>query len=205
MTSSSEHPKPGLHDSEERPPRASDIRKKVTYDIDPLEEYLQSSPPPFSKSSSAPPPPPKQKEPFKPPPPPPPPVIDQEDFDDTGQAEEEKRERQRESRPPEKKSGVYQLRDPLATPPEGITPPKPRPSQEAEKPEEKESLKEKKKEGEEDDDQIHEIGVENLGRTRVYKVVRSYRSSTAIEQPCPVCGALVPADARQCPGCGHLM
>lgn len=49
------------------------------------------------------------------------------------------------------------------------------------------------------------INVQNDGRTRVYRVVRAYRSSTAIESPCPVCGQLVPAEAPRCLACGHLM
>lgn len=45
----------------------------------------------------------------------------------------------------------------------------------------------------------------SLGRTKVYRVVRPYRSATSLESPCPVCGSMVPMDQALCPGCGHQM
>ena len=44
-----------------------------------------------------------------------------------------------------------------------------------------------------------------LGQTKVYRVVRPYKSTTALEVPCSVCGSLVGFGVKQCPGCGHIM
>ncbi|MBI1293012.1 hypothetical protein GC173_17515 [bacterium] len=40
-------------------------------------------------------------------------------------------------------------------------------------------------------------------KTQVYRVVRPYRSPTALQSPCPVCGVMVPMEAALCPGCGQ--
>lgn len=57
------------------------------------------------------------------------------------------------------------------------------------------------KEGEDE----KKFDVIDKGRTRVYRVVRSYKSQSTIEIPCPVCGASVPGESKRCPTCGHLM
>ncbi|CAN5238475.1 hypothetical protein BH09SUM1_BH09SUM1_25630 [soil metagenome] len=48
-------------------------------------------------------------------------------------------------------------------------------------------------------------GENPLGRARIYRVVRPYKSTSAVELPCSVCGSRVPFDSKQCPGCGRLM
>lgn len=42
----------------------------------------------------------------------------------------------------------------------------------------------------------------NVGKARVYKVSRTYKSSTAAETPCHVCGTMIPMGKKHCPGCG---
>lgn len=42
----------------------------------------------------------------------------------------------------------------------------------------------------------------NIGKAKVYKVSRSYRSSTSAEVPCRVCGSMIPLGAQHCPSCG---
>lgn len=57
----------------------------------------------------------------------------------------------------------------------------------------------------EGEDRQRHIDVLDRGRTRVYRVVRPYKSSTQNDIPCKVCGAKIPAEARKCPNCGHLI
>lgn len=41
-----------------------------------------------------------------------------------------------------------------------------------------------------------------VGNTQVYRVVRPYKSQTAMEAPCHSCGTLYPLEATYCPACG---
>ena len=41
-----------------------------------------------------------------------------------------------------------------------------------------------------------------IGKARVYRVSRSYKSSTSAEVPCGVCGTMIPLGVKHCPGCG---
>ncbi|MCC5875062.1 MAG: hypothetical protein JJU11_02475, partial [Candidatus Sumerlaeia bacterium] len=41
-----------------------------------------------------------------------------------------------------------------------------------------------------------------VGKTEVYRVVRPYKSQTAMEAPCHSCGTLYPVEATYCPACG---
>ncbi len=43
------------------------------------------------------------------------------------------------------------------------------------------------------------------GTSRVYRVARSYKSQSAQEVPCKVCGTRVPIESKQCPICGSIM
>lgn len=52
---------------------------------------------------------------------------------------------------------------------------------------------------------VPKINVSSLGKTRVYKMVRSYNSETAAETPCKICGTKIAVGERQCPGCGHIL
>jgi hypothetical protein len=92
---------------------------------------------------------------------------------------------------------VYQVAGGLNTPPEGIIAPRLN-MKKREEPEPEDPNKD-------DDPRIKQVKVENLGRTRVYRVVRSYKSQTSAETPCQVCGSLVPPDAKRCPTCGHVL
>lgn len=44
-----------------------------------------------------------------------------------------------------------------------------------------------------------------MGRAKVYRVVRSYKSGSIMDVPCPVCGQKVAMGEKYCPSCGNCM
>ncbi len=92
-------------------------------------------------------------------------------------------------------------RSPLITPTSDVTR---EPKRGAEKREAEAQGFQRAKDGDDRDSSPH-VDISNQGRTRVYRVVRPYKSGTAVEQPCPICGGMVPLGEKQCQGCGHIM
>jgi len=53
-------------------------------------------------------------------------------------------------------------------------------------------------------DKSPKISVDDKGRARIYKVVRSYSASKGGDTACPICGTDTKGSSR-CPSCGHIM